>query len=114
MLRPPFDPDAVAAAMNALPWVLWDRLVERADGLHAYGWVERGDGRSDFVVLTWAPDGSGPEYLTSSALRSREVRAALGCGPSDCRRVFDEVPGARRSVSWSNGNLDLALPPFNS
>jgi hypothetical protein len=98
--------------MNALPFVLWDRLVDRADGLHVYGWIDRNDGRSDFVVLSFHGDGP-PEYVTSSAMKSSEIATALrpyGHPVMNCQRVVDVIPGVTRTVSSQAGNLSRALP----
>lgn len=46
---------AIAERMNRLDpiGIRWDRCIPRDDQLVTYGWVDRDDGRADFVVLTF-------------------------------------------------------------
>lgn len=64
-----------ADVLNRLPFVCWDRYVEIPDGdLDVYGWIDREDGRADFVILTFAeadPDFVG--FTTSSSEHSEEI-----------------------------------------
>jgi hypothetical protein len=97
---------AIAERMNRLDevGVTWDRCVlHDATGV-AYGWIDRGDGRSDFVVLQfqWGETkglaGETLEWLavgdvTSSAAYSERI-AELTIGSADnnhkdCERVED-------------------------
>lgn len=89
---------AIAAVMNRLPFVRWDRCVAIPGGdFDAYGWIERPDGRADFVLLTF-PDGD-PNfvgYTTSSGERSREIYLLLFADDDpaaechhECERVED-------------------------
>ncbi len=89
----------VAAAMNLLPFVRWDRFIdweydEGSNGVLVYGWIDRDDGRADFVTLQfesawgWKPDQCAA--TTSSAARSREIQQLLGhdaADHADCKRV---------------------------
>jgi hypothetical protein len=89
----------VAAAMNLLPFVRWDRFVTWSyegggTGLLVYGWVDREDGRSDFVTLqfesAWGWEPSECSATTSSASYSREIQRLLRGtdeGHNDCQRV---------------------------
>jgi hypothetical protein len=85
--------DLIAAAMNALPEVKWDRCTRSPERCVAFGWISRGeDPRSDFVVLTFAPDTVA--MTTSSARYSREFARRLFGEASalthrDCERVAD-------------------------
>ena len=87
--------DRRAAIMNYLWFVRWDRAIP-GDGLvDVYGWIDRDDGRSDFVLLTFwdeHPPGTPPSWSTSSARYSAEI-ATIVNGSTDthnaCRRVGD-------------------------
>lgn len=109
----------LAAFCNALPFVRWDRLVRApltevpqvcdADGgvrVEMYGWIDRDDGRSDFVILYVRLPERAIGYTSSSAERTQEIRDRL-FGHLDeptehyaCERVEDVfgdlVPGAIR------------------
>lgn len=69
----------IADVLNRLPFVRWDRFVEidrgvLVDQVRAYGWIDRGDGRSDFVVADF--DLSDPimvGFVTSSDRHSEEI-----------------------------------------
>ncbi|HXI95620.1 MAG TPA: hypothetical protein VNG04_05810 [Candidatus Acidoferrum sp.] len=42
----------ISAVLNKAPRVRWDRCIDDGGGvLHLYGWVDRDDGRADFVLL---------------------------------------------------------------
>lgn len=95
---------AVAAVMNNVLRVRWDRAIEGVEVLHLYGWVDRPDGRADFVMLgvEWrhrAGDGQPFELftMTSSAdpALNDELAKAIGVEPddhADCQRI-EEVFG---------------------
>lgn len=85
----------VAHFLNRLPMVRWDRLMEVSDGddieytMKVYGWIDRDDGRSDFVILDFgnldervmvgiSPEGQPPPgFSTSSAMWDPVVHAML-------------------------------------
>ena len=82
--------DSIAWAMNLLDMVDWDRCTVSLERGTVFGWIERDDGRNDFVVLFW--DATGFGYTTSSAKHSREIGERLGFpegGHRDCERVED-------------------------
>lgn len=100
---------ALAERMNRLPLVRWDRCVEHDVTAATFGWIERPDGRSDFVLLdfswgdtvglagetlTWLAVG----FSTSSARHSDEMSAQLelGEGHKDCERIEDVFGDAVR------------------
>lgn len=85
---------------NRLPLVRWDRTAGDDGSRVVYGWVDRDDGRSDFVVLTFdlVDPVDGFDYFvgftTSSAEHSAEFhRAIYGHQYADdhhpCERVED-------------------------
>lgn len=83
--------DECAHYLNALPFVRWDRCTRAGGWVWAYGWIDREDGRADFVMLEFAPD-AAPWHLTSSAAYSREIdRILRGTdeGHVDCERIAD-------------------------
>jgi hypothetical protein len=71
-----FSRAQILGAMQALPFVTWERWAEpsRSCGT-VYGWVNHPDRERDFVVLQW--DSSGLSFVTSSAAHSREIAALL-------------------------------------
>ena len=87
--------DRRAALMNYLWFVRWDRAIPGDGFIDVYGWIERDDGRSDFVLLTFwdeHPPGTPPSWSTSSARYSAEIAKIIN-GSTDthnvCRRVGD-------------------------
>jgi hypothetical protein len=83
--------DFVSEIMNRVfPEVRWDRCVLDELAGCAYGWIDRPDARSDFVLLRWDMRGVG--FTTSSAAMSREFSVRMNGhaeGHSDCERVED-------------------------
>ena len=88
----------VADALETLSWVKWDRYVEFYDdsgqqAVDVYGWIEREDGRADFVVLTVFGDGE-IGHVTSSPMADKRINKELYGAPADagneCQRVEDE------------------------
>lgn len=94
--------DLPLAEMASLDFVAWDRCSGEPGDLAVYGWVERPDGRSDFVVLLVAAGGVG--FATSSAEHSARIQRRLGGATSmtehqPCRPVeelLDALPPASR------------------
>lgn len=91
---------ALADRMNRIAQVRWDRCVMRSASGVSYGWIDRDDGRSDFVLLdfSWGEtSGLAGEtvpwlsvgYSTSSAEFSEAIGTALGLGGDhkDCERI---------------------------
>lgn len=86
------DRERVAAFLNALPFVHWDRFTQTVDELVVYGWIDRDDAHADFVLMQFAVDGS-VGWTTSSAKWSRPISVALlgdDDGHVDCQRVEAE------------------------
>jgi len=89
-----------AATMNALPFVRWDRAIPGGGFMDVYGWIDRDDGRFDFVLLTFFdehPPDAPPWWSTSSARYSAEIATILGGSTdthNDCQRI-DDVFGDR-------------------
>lgn len=105
------DLHAIAEKMNTLPFVRWDRLTDADDTpgerrIDVYGWIDRPDGRSDFIVLTFGEWTDSVGWLTSSAEYDPTIRATLdppGSPNYECQRVEDvfgsSVGNAVRLVS---------------
>lgn len=109
--------EQMAAYMNRLDFVKWDRLVRLGARLKAYGWIDRpgseADGRADFVLLVFdvrEGDDVFIDFTTSSASYSEEICRRLfdtAAGHVDCERVDDVfgelVPRTVRSSrpAWS-------------
>jgi hypothetical protein len=89
--------------------VRWDRVAgEATDGrIAVFGWMDRSDGRHDFVVLDLnfpspeLPQG-GVGYTTSSAKLSAKIGELLYGAENvehfPCRRVEHEFPGLVENV----------------
>ena len=95
--RPFIEP--LAKVMNLVPQVRWDRCIPLDDLIRIYGWVERPDGRADFVIFeSWLVEGR-PElnFFTSSPdpELATTIATALGIAINDhvdCQRI-EEVFG---------------------
>lgn len=97
----------IEGQLNLLPFVRWDRFVVTpvadltSEFFNVYGWIDREDGRADFVALEFAPGSPSPSFLTSSVARSEEIAACL-YGPDsqhfDCARVEHHFKGATNVV----------------
>lgn len=71
-------PESLAAVLNLLPFVIWDRFTTDPDGRGVvYGWISRPDGRFDFVVLEYSADLASIGYTTSSVEHSEEIGVLL-------------------------------------
>lgn len=85
--------------LNLYPEVGWDQFREQDDDFTIYGWIDREDGRSDFMLWV-ARDVPGKEqwegwrFTTSSSKWSREFSRCLIPDKKDfehidCMRVED-------------------------
>ena len=90
--------------LQRLPFVEWDRGIVAETVATVFGWIQRHDGKRDFVYLEF--DRSTSEvvwWATSSAKYSRQITDALvpGTDHFDCKpfeTVLQEMLGGR-SVS---------------
>ena len=83
--------EELAAVLNLFPEVRWDRTAGTAGSRVAFGWVDRADGRADFLLVTFTAKGA-VGFTTSSAEHSAEWHRRLygtDAGHSSCRRVED-------------------------
>lgn len=84
------------AEMRALDFVRWDRFAGDATQLVVYGWIDRTDGRCDFVLLDCVPEGVG--FVTSSSEWTAEINRRLygdgGEGHNSCVRVEEHPASA--------------------
>lgn len=85
----------LADALQRLPEVTWDRFTHDDEYASAFGWIARGDGKSDFVHVMIDKD--GPWLVTTSSARySADFSARLGMdGHGKCLRVEDHFPEVR-------------------
>lgn len=98
--------DVVEEILNRMPEVTWDRWVgelENKQGVGVFGWIERDDGKRDFVMLRIDADGCWM-ILTSSAKYSADFALRVGFeGPhGNCKRVeehFHSVKSVKLSAS---------------
>lgn len=85
--------DALATYLNLFPEVRWDRLTEYGGYRAFYGWIDRKDGKADFMLLGVEGD-RVVRYLKSSKDYSQEFAERLGgtgllVDHQDCQRVED-------------------------
>lgn len=100
------DAATIADWLNRLPFVRWDRYlrvpVEDADGgqhelVTVYGWIDRDDDRSDFVLMEFPSYSDRPGFNTSSAKHSAAINSLLykDVDPTaphyECQRIDDLV-----------------------
>lgn len=81
--------ESVAEVLNLFPEVAWDRTAASGRDRVAFGWIEREDGRADFLLLTFTRDGR-VGMTTSSAEHSLEFHRRLYStdkGHGACQRV---------------------------
>jgi hypothetical protein len=71
--------------------VEWDRYVEDEDSYSVYGWIQRSDGKRDFVLVNIKEDlGTYVSFVTSSAKYSRKLTEVIYGETSehiDCQKV---------------------------
>lgn len=79
----------VERVLNLFPEVKWDRWtgdIHWNQEVGVYGWIDKGDGRSDFVLVridhlrAWM-------LVTSSAKYSADFAKRLGFAHSECKKV---------------------------
>ena len=73
--------------------VEWDRYVNDERTYSVYGWIQRGDGKRDFLLVTIKEDlGMYVSFVTSSAKYSRMITELIHGGTSehiDCKKIED-------------------------
>jgi len=73
--------------------VEWDRYVEDEGSYSVYGWIQRSDGKRDFVLVNIKEDlGTYVSFVTSSAKYSRTLTEVIYGETSehiDCKKVED-------------------------
>ena len=105
---------AIAERLNLLDEVRWDRFTAYANEVTVYGWIDRGDGRSDFVLITFAINDLDDsirweQWFTSSAACSQSIYQRLSGrteGHVDCQRVdqtFGRLVRHTASMGGSRG-----------
>lgn len=78
----------IEAILNRFPEVKWDRFGGDLHKLAVFGWINRDDGRSDFLVL-FITGGVVVSSITSSARYGDEFADRLGFIHHPCQRVED-------------------------
>lgn len=77
----------IESTLNLFPEVVWDRWGGIIGGVMViFGWIERKDGKSDFLVLLFRGS-TAIQMITSSADNSVDFSARLDFGHSNCNRV---------------------------
>jgi hypothetical protein len=84
--------------LEAVEFVEWDRFTHSAekDLMTVYGWIDRDDGRADFVTVNLSPESKEIHgYTTSSAEHSERLFEILFKEKADehaeCQRVENHM-----------------------
>lgn len=71
----------------------WDRYTNSGTHYYVYGWIQRKDGKRDFVVVEMEQNEESLraiDFVTSSAKYSREIMKIMfvtDAGHSDCKKI---------------------------
>lgn len=87
----------ITEQLNSVPQVRWDRFVVYLNIVRAYGWLDRWDGRADFVLADFYSDApADPMVITSSpTFRWREYAAGEHI---PCERIEEWMPETHNVV----------------
>lgn len=90
--------------LRKFPEVSWDRWAgELQDHVVVFGWIKRGDGQRDFMLLIF-DDGEMQAYCTSSAKYSADFGKRLGFETHhDCRMASEFLDGDGKK--WDDAEL---------
>ena len=80
------DKEEIKEILNKFPEVKWDRYTKVEDESNFFGWIERKDRHSDFLILSFIDKGLW-WYMTSSAEFSKEITKRVGGRHIPCKRV---------------------------
>jgi hypothetical protein len=73
--------------------VEWDRYIEDDGTYNVYGWIQRSDGKRDFLLVSIKEDlGTYVSFVTSSAKYSKTLTGLIHGDTSehiDCKKVED-------------------------
>lgn len=79
--------DLPVAEMAQLSFVKWDRYAGHPGEFVVYGWIDRPDGRSDFLILL-VREGHVVRTITSSVQKSDGITEVIGLPNTfHCQRV---------------------------
>jgi len=77
----------IERTLAKLPFVQWDRFVEKQERIIIFGWIQREkDAYKDFVVLTFNPARMW-FAITSSKEYTKKIGEILGTGHEECERA---------------------------
>jgi hypothetical protein len=93
----------IEATLNKLSFVRWDRFA----GENYYGWIDREDGKKDFIVI-WFIESDVHDfgYVTSSSKYSKKICKLLygkSKEGSPCQRIEDNYPNIKNVVKLIKG-----------
>ncbi len=77
--------------------IVWDRYTNAGTHYYVYGWIERSDGKRDFVVVEMEQNSEDLrclDFVTSSAKYSREIMKFMfitDAGHKDCIK-YEDMP----------------------
>lgn len=78
----------ITETLNKFPEVKWDRFGGDLHALGIYGWIDREDGKRDFILIAFM-DGVATSMGTSSAKFSAVFADRLDLTHGPCNRVED-------------------------
>lgn len=94
----------IKSILNLFPEVRWDRYTEDGRELEFYGWIERPDGKFDFIDIFFI-NGEPEWYATSSAKLSKIFHRKLKIKwpHLTCKRVENLFPNNEvRTIKLGN------------
>lgn len=102
--------DVIKKTLDSLPFVRWDRYVDYdveflGKGAQFYGWIDRDDGKHDFIILAFIPqEGYDNDlfhyFVTSSKTYDPQIAKILyGTDPTEpCQRIEWVFPDLKKVI----------------
>jgi hypothetical protein len=87
----------IAAKLNEMPQVRWDRFVTYQNVTRVFGWIDREDGRADFVLCDFYSNMGDPTILTSDPCFHPALEQD-GFEWEPCRRVEEFMSGVEQAI----------------
>lgn len=79
--------EKIEETLKKINFANWDRFFTYPNGLSVFGWIDRDDGKKDFVLLEFM--GELMSFATSSKKYTEKIAEILNLQHSDCQRVED-------------------------
>jgi hypothetical protein len=77
--------------LEKFDFVEWDRYIESPGAYAIYGWIQRGDGKRDFLILYWTKVHKKiVTYVTSSAKYDNRISQLTGISDIEqCKKISE-------------------------